>query len=198
MTERLDLAALVGSRICHDLISPLGAIGNGVELLQMTSGPLSPELALISESVTAANARIRFYRIAYGASGNDQHLGTAEIREVLADISRGSRLSIDWQAGGDASRTDAKLAFLLIQCLENALPFGGRIAIQSSGGRWRFTGASARLRADPDLMALLQGSDWPSDIAPSKVHFALAAAEARRRGLTIETDIRSEAITIAF
>jgi len=52
-----DLTALIGSRICHDLISPLGAIGNGVELLQLSGMGDSPEMALISESVTNANLR---------------------------------------------------------------------------------------------------------------------------------------------
>ena len=70
MTETLreDLTALVGSRICHDLISPLGAIGNGLELLQLSGLPQGPEWALIAESVENASARIRFFRIAYGAA----------------------------------------------------------------------------------------------------------------------------------
>ena len=50
------IAALLGSRICHDLISPIGAISNGVELMQMSGADSSPELALISESVESANA----------------------------------------------------------------------------------------------------------------------------------------------
>ena len=67
-----DLVALVGSRLCHDLISPLGAIGNGVELLTMTATTLSPELQLITESVAAANARIKFFRLAFGRAGEQR------------------------------------------------------------------------------------------------------------------------------
>jgi histidine phosphotransferase ChpT len=69
MSDQPDLAALIGSRICHDLISPIGAIGNGVELLLMEASGKGPELSLISESVAAANARIRFFRVAFGAAG---------------------------------------------------------------------------------------------------------------------------------
>ncbi|HMS96693.1 MAG TPA: histidine phosphotransferase, partial [Tabrizicola sp.] len=65
MTDQPDLAALIASRICHDLISPLGAIGNGVELLAMERA--GPELDLLSESVAHANARIRLFRISFGA-----------------------------------------------------------------------------------------------------------------------------------
>ena len=52
-----DLNSLIGSRICHDLISPLGAIGNGLELLSMSGFDGAPEIALIAESVENANSR---------------------------------------------------------------------------------------------------------------------------------------------
>jgi histidine phosphotransferase ChpT len=95
MTERPDLSALIGSRICHDLISPIGAIGNGVELMLMDGGAKSPELALISESVANANARIRFFRIAFGAAGGDTRIARTEVHTVLTEITKGSRLQID-------------------------------------------------------------------------------------------------------
>lgn len=77
---RSDLSALIGSRICHDLISPLGAIGNGLELLQMSGASESPEMTLIADSVTSANARIRFFRIAYGDAVQNQMIKGAELR----------------------------------------------------------------------------------------------------------------------
>ncbi|CRK74395.1 hypothetical protein [Nereida ignava] len=55
----LDLSALVGSRICHDLISPLGAIANGVELMALTGAEQTPEMLLIAESVEAAVTKVR-------------------------------------------------------------------------------------------------------------------------------------------
>ena len=63
-TSNVNLAALIGSRICHDLISPIGAINNGLELLGMTGSSEGPELQLITDSVGSATARIRFFRIA--------------------------------------------------------------------------------------------------------------------------------------
>jgi histidine phosphotransferase ChpT len=92
----LEFAALVGSSICHDLISPIGAINNGMELMSMSGMASSPEMALISESVDAANARIRFFRIAYGAPSETQLLGRSEVSSILRDTSRGSRLSLNW------------------------------------------------------------------------------------------------------
>ena len=85
MQDKPDLAALIGSRICHDLISPIGAIGNGVELLMMDGAAQTPELALIAESVANANARIRFFRLAFGANAAHQKIARSEILSILAE-----------------------------------------------------------------------------------------------------------------
>ena len=78
-STRPDLAALIGSRICHDLISPIGAISNGVELMEMTQTDMGPEFELISESVANANARVRLFRIAFGAADPGIEIASAEI-----------------------------------------------------------------------------------------------------------------------
>ena len=92
----IDLPALIGSRICHDLISPIGAINNGLELLEMagTGAAPGPELALIGQSVESASARIRFFRIAFGAAG-DQTMGQNEVTSILRDLYTASRVEID-------------------------------------------------------------------------------------------------------
>ena len=68
MGQETTFATLIGSRICHDLISPIGAINNGIELIEMGSTASTPEMTLISESVVNASARIRYFRIAFGAA----------------------------------------------------------------------------------------------------------------------------------
>ena len=188
MPETPDLLDLIGSRICHDLISPLGAIGNGVELLSMTPAANSPELALIAESIGAANARIRFYRVAFGAAGEGQRMGRSEVASILADTTRGSRLTIDWAPQGDPSRAEVKLAFLLIQCLETAMPYGGRIAVTHEAGRWQIRGTAPRMKLDPNLWALLTSPDPAPAVSAAQVHFLLAPRELRRadRRLAVE------------
>lgn len=189
MAERPDLTALVGSRICHDLISPIGAIGNGVELLMMDGSTRGPEIALISESVANANARIRFLRIAFGAASAEQRIGRAEITAVLSDVTRGGRLVIDWQSPPDLPRPAVKLAFLLIQCLETAMPFGGRITVAHQAAAWALTGRATRMKVDADLWGLLSGRNPAAAITAARVHFALVPEELRRhkRALTVAT-----------
>jgi len=67
-----DLSALVASRLRHDLGNPLGAVSNGVELLQMSGMANSPEMALIADALRDTEARLRFFRIAYGAARPDR------------------------------------------------------------------------------------------------------------------------------
>lgn len=173
MSDALDISALLGSRICHDLISPLGAIANGVELLQMSGAAASPEVALIAESVANANARIRFFRVAYGMASTEQRIGRPEIVSVLSDVTQGSRLNFDWTVAGDVPRIEVKLAYLAMQCLEAAMPYGGKITFSRDGSNWRIKAAAAKLKVDPDLWAALKQMAILADLSSAQLQFAL-------------------------
>ena len=198
MPDKPDLVALLGSRICHDLISPIGAIGNGVELLMMDGGTMGPEIALIAESVANANARIRFFRVAFGASGTDQRIGRPEVLSILSDLTRGGRLSIDWRGPADLPRREVKLAFLLVQCLETAMAFGGRITVEPIEGRWTLTGSAAKLKLDTELWAHLSDTDSVADITAAQVHFALVPGELAQQNRRLQAQISPTEITLAF
>lgn len=193
-----DLTALIGSRICHDLISPLGAIGNGVELLMMSPGQAGPELTLIAESVTNANARIRFFRIAFGAAALGQSVAQNEVRAILDDMTRGGRLKVDWAMPGNVTRQDVKLVFLLIQCLEVALPYGGkvRIAPLPDASGWTVEAEAPRMKVDPALWSRLTRQDAGVDLDPAQVQFALAAAELRQRCLSVSPSVAETRLTL--
>jgi len=198
MTHRQDLSALIGSRICHDLISPIGAIGNGVELLQMGAGAKGPELALISESVASANARIRFLRIAFGAAGGETRIARAEVQAILGEVTTGSRLRIDWTSGAELDRREVKLAFLAIQCLETAMPWGGRIAVEAGDPRYAVSGEAARLKVDPQLWEVLSNPHAPVEITPALVHFALLRDTADRLSRRLTAELDDQEIRLAF
>ncbi len=193
-----DLNALLGSRICHDLISPLGAIGNGVELLSMAGISAAPEIALISESVENASARIRFFRIAFGAASQTQLMGREEIVRTITDMTKGSRMQIDWQPQVDVPRAEVKLAFLLLQCLESAMPWGGRITILKTEDRWHLLGAADKLKIEAGLWEVLANPMADVDVNSSNVHFALAPEAARRLDRPIIADLKPNAIAVEF
>lgn len=186
MPDAPDLAALIGSRICHDLISPIGAIGNGVELLMMDGSAHTAEMALISESVAQANARIRYFRIAFGAADlRDQRIARAEVMSILSDQTRGGRLAIAWTGASELPRIEVKLTFLLLMCLENALPFGGKIVVTQQEDRWFIAATADRIKKDDVLWAHLTDASAPIDATPGRVHFALVPQELARTSRTL-------------
>ncbi|MGB8812659.1 MAG: histidine phosphotransferase family protein [Paracoccaceae bacterium] len=198
MPEKPDLTALLGSRICHDLISPIGAIGNGVELLMMDGSTNGPEIALIAESVANANARIRFFRVAFGSCSVDQRVGRPEVVSILADLTRGGRLTIDWQGPTDQPRREVKLAFLLIQCLETAMAYGGRITAERGDNRWIITSHAAKMKIDPALWEVLSNPNSQTEVTAAQVHFALVPEELARQNRQLSVEIRDTEIRLCF
>lgn len=172
-----DIAALIGSRICHDLISPVGAISNGVELMAMSGAGTGPELSLISESVDNANARVKFFRIAFGMASPGQMTSRTEISGILKAIST-PRLTYVWDPAEDLPREEVKLACLMLMCLETALPRGGEIKVTYSNGQWKIRASSARLEPSPDLWARLGSVTSTEGLKPSQVQFILAPLQA--------------------
>ncbi len=160
-----------------------------------TSGP---EIALIAESVANANARIRFFRIAFGASSEGQRIGRPEIRSILTDITRGGRLAIDWIAPNDLPRMDVKLAFLAIQCLETAMAFGGKINADLTGEKCAITGSATKLKIDPDLWEVLSNPQAKHQITPAQVHFALLTSELSRLKRRLSVDVQESQIRLVF
>lgn len=198
MQTRPDIAALIGSRICHDLISPIGAINNGLELLEMAGNTSGPEMGLISDSVNNASARIRFFRLAFGAA-SDLEISVKEVKSVLKDMTHGSRLSVIWDNDAPAPRSAIRLALLAEQCLENALPFGGQITITyDDNGRWHITGSAERMKIDTDLWSILADGAVPVDLAPKHVHFALLTLHSRDEGKSVQTTLTETRIDIRF
>ena len=115
-----ELTALISARICHDLASPLGAIANGLELLELTGLGDTPEVTLLSDSVNSATARIEFFRIAYGPANPETMFSAPIAQKTLAKNFAERKISIRWTPVSDCPRPIAKLMFLLIQATETA------------------------------------------------------------------------------
>lgn len=193
-----SLTDMIGSRICHDLISPIGAISNGVELMTMGNSGVGPELDLISESVDNANAKIRYFRIAFGAASPGQRIGRSEIVGILAEKQRDNRLLIDWQPDSDLDRTQVKLTFLLIMCFETAMPWGGRVTINAIGDQWAISGQADQLKIDPELWAGLTQNGASETAKPATVHFPMAAMVANDIGRELRFESSATKIRVRF
>jgi len=189
---------LIGSRICHDLISPIGAISNGVELISMNATTAGPELSLISDSVDGANAKIRYFRIAFGAARPGQMVNRSEIINILADTTRGSRLVIEWTPEAAQDRTQVKLAFLLLMCFETALPWGGRVQVNAIGDQWAINAKADQIKIDPDLWRQLSDTGTQTHSEPANVHFALAGLFAHDMSRSVKVDVSETSVRVRF
>lgn len=198
MKVRADITALVGSRICHDLVSPLGAIGNGVELLELSGAAPSEEMSLITESVANANARLRFFRVAYGSADPAQRLSRSEITATLSAAARGGRLSYFWTPEGDHPRGDVRAVFLMLQCLESAMPYGGEIHVRHDAGTWEMTGEGDRMKIDEDLWSALVTPRARINVDAARVQFALLPDALADLGRTLAIRIAPDRIVARF
>lgn len=195
--NKVSLASLIGSRICHDLISPIGAIANGLELLDMTGSTDGPEFELIADSAGNAGARIRFFRIAYGAAG-DQSLSRAEVRSILDDLNRGARVRVNWGPLEPQSRAMVRLAFLAAQCCETALPYGGDVFVRCIDDHWSITATGDTVNVDPELWTPVQNGTAMASPTAALVQFALLPEIASDLGRRIAVSSSTNELVLEF
>src|SRR5271167_745708 len=95
----LDFAALLVSRVCHDLVSPVGAVVNGLEVLEdeRDATMRADALRLVAASAEQAAARLQFARIAFGAAGSaGAELDLAEVARIVAGLLKGGKIELVW------------------------------------------------------------------------------------------------------
>jgi histidine phosphotransferase ChpT len=151
----LDLAALLCSRVCHDVISPVGAIVNGLEVLDSEQDEEMRAVAmeLIKKSAVSASARLQFCRLAFGAAGSfGATIDTGDAEQAARAIFVNDRTSLQWISPRRLiSRNAVKLLLNLCLIAAGAIPRGGVITVEILGEDETITtrveakGANARL-----------------------------------------------------
>ena len=129
----LELAALISSKICHDVISPVGAIYNGLEILGEDGDPGSRDFAMdVIRNVTVqASARLQFARFAFGAAGSaGAEIDLQTAREISEGFIGDAKHKLTWTApSGYLPKNQVKLLLNLVAISVNALPRGGTISV---------------------------------------------------------------------
>jgi len=189
-TGEPDLVALLGSGLCHDLVSPMGAIHNGLELLQATGDTGGDEMALIRQSLDAALARIAFFRLAFGKATDARPLAERELRDVIGAMYRDSRTTVLWRDTEDRPRAEIRLACLALLCIEVAIPWGAAVEVTRNPNAWVFHVDAKRLKIDSPLWHALGRGAVPSDLNGPEVQFGILARACRalRRPISVSAD----------
>ncbi|MCK5374806.1 MAG: hypothetical protein KAJ40_05935 [Alphaproteobacteria bacterium] len=131
------LSELIASKICHDLTSPVGAVSNGVELLEEI-GADDNIISLISFSTTQANAKLKILRMTYGLGGADESIKLEQIHQTFGEFIDGDkRVKQDWDPYMDIGfvphRGFPKLLMCCLLLIVESLPKGGVISIKAEG-----------------------------------------------------------------
>jgi histidine phosphotransferase ChpT len=163
--EGLDLAALLCSRVCHDLISPVGAIVNGMEVLEETDDESTRTFALdlIKKSANQASARLQFCRLAFGAAGSaGAEIDTGDAEKVARGFLQDDKVTIGWQLPRVLMpKNRVKLLLNLLLMAAQTIPRGGTITAEplaeAEAPGFRITAQGLNPRLQPAVPALVTG-----------------------------------------
>ena len=194
----VTLASLIGSRICHDLISPVGGITNGLEFLAMSGVGDRPEMTIVSESAENASARIRLFRLAFGIASPEQMVGTDEMRAILGAVYGETKQKVAWQLDSAQPRPLTQAALLAVLCAERLIPFGGQISVDHAADRWHVAITADRLKPRPELWALLEGGGKPHEVTPADVQFLLLPMVLETQNRRCQSTVSDSAASITF
>ena len=132
--SEIEFAALLVSRVCHDLVGPLGAVVNGMEVLEdeRDADMRADAIRLVTSSAEQALARIQFMRIAFGAAGSaGAELDLAEIGRLVTGLLAGGKTSLAWETGAVYWPKDwAKLLMNATLLAADCLPRGGTVTVR--------------------------------------------------------------------
>jgi histidine phosphotransferase ChpT len=196
-----DLAALLCSRVCHDIISPVGAINNGLELLD-EGGADEDAMNLIRQSARNASARLQFARIAFGAAGSAGMLiDTGDAESVAVAFLKNEKPELSW-IGTRAllPKNKVKLLLNLILVANASIPRGGKLTVRlddlETQPRFTLTTSGPMLRVPPKFLELHSGHkpEEPIDAHSVQPYYTLLLA--REAGMEVTIHATAEEITL--
>src|SRR5215468_1461379 len=203
--DSLDLAALLCSRVCHDLISPVGAIVNGLEVLEDDNDESTKNFALdlIKKSARQASARLQFCRLAFGAAGSagaQIDLGDAE--NVARGLLEDDKTKLAWNLPRVLlPKNRVKLLLNLLILAGQTIPRGGMLAVDPVGAGesmgFRITASGVSARIPQAVPALLQGVSESGSVDAHAIQPFYAGLLARACGLEVNLKAEGDVIVIA-
>jgi histidine phosphotransferase ChpT len=202
--ESLDLAALLTSRVCHDVINPVGAIVNGIEVLEDDKDGEMRDFALglIKKSAKQASARLQFCRLAFGAAGSaGASIDTGDAETVSKNFANDDRTTLTWTgARVYMPKNKVKLLLNLIVIAITAIPRGGAIAVTITGmaedPHFLITAKGNHARIPPQLDTLLSGKSESGTIESQTIQVFYTGLVAQAAAMKISSTI--DADTVSF
>jgi histidine phosphotransferase ChpT len=202
--EALDLAALLCSRVCHDVISPVGAIINGLEVLEEEKDPETRSFAvdLIKKSAATASAKLQFCRLAFGAAGSaGASIDTGDAENVTRGLLLDDKVTLTWQAPRVLMpKNHVKL--ILNMCLIGiaAIPRGGQLVVSTGSEQdpylARVVAIGGTVRVAHGVAELLQGETENGIVDAHAIQPYYAHLVAKSAGLSMALSQDADRVVI--
>jgi histidine phosphotransferase ChpT len=192
--EMLDLAALLCSRVCHDLISPVGAVINGLEVLEDDNDQETKTFALdlIKKSARQASARLQFCRLAFGAAGSaGAAIDLANAESVARGLFEDDKIKIKWNLPRALSPKNlVKLLLNLLILAAQTIPRGGSLTVEPAGDGdargFRVIAEGVNARIPQIVPGLVAGEIGPTAIDAHAIQPFYTGLLARSCGLSVK------------
>ena len=196
----LELAALLCSRVCHDVISPVGAIANGLEILADETDEEMRDLAfdLLRRSAAQASAKLQFCRLAFGAAGaSGSKLDLGEAGQIARLFVGEEKIRLDWSMPQEArDKLQVKLALNLMLMGISAIPRGGVVKVGEDGADLVVTATGEGAKLPEASKRVLAGDIAAADIDARLVQVYYTTRLAGEAGHGIEAEAGEGAVVI--
>ena len=186
----LDLAALLCSRVCHDVISPVGAIANGLELIddpEMDAETKETALAMVRSSAKTASAKLKFCRIAFGAAGSAGALiDMGEAGEIAKAFVGEEKVKLEWLAPREnRPKQQVKLVLNMLLMAMTGIPRGGVVTVSVEGDQFVARAVGDRAKVPEPVGQVVDGAMDLTALDARLVQPYYAKQLARSAGLTL-------------
>lgn len=186
----LDLAALLCSRVCHDVISPVGAIANGLELIddpEMDEETKETALDMVRSSARTASAKLKFCRIAFGAAGSAGALiDMGEAGEIAKAFVGEEKVKLDWLAPREnRPKQQVKLVLNMMLMAMAGIPRGGVVTVTAEGDVFTARATGDRAKVPDAISQVLDGTMELAALDARLVQPYYAKQLAQSAGLTL-------------
>jgi histidine phosphotransferase ChpT len=201
----LDLAALLCSRVCHDLISPVGAIVNGLEVLEEENDEETKTFAmnLIKKSAGAASAKLQFCRIAFGAAGSaGAQIDLGDAANIARGFFEDDKTRLAWNLPRTLmAKNRVKLLLNMLLIAGQAIPRGGNLTVDPIGSGesmgFQVTAAGANARVPSAVPALLAGDTGGETLDAHRIQPFYAGLLARDCGVQASIAMAGDAVVVS-
>lgn len=197
--DPIELSALLASRLCHDLINPVGAIGSGLEVLDepdMDQAMKDAALDLIRSGGKKSIALLKYARLAYGAAGGfGAQIPMEEAASVLKEIYGWAKADLDWRVTpGLAAKEKVKTLLILAYAAADCAPRGGTVSVYEAGGDYVVEAAGPRTILQDDLVRAVGGD--AGELKPKFAPAYIAGLMARSAGGGISIALDGEKVVM--